>query len=468
MLKELNRKTVDAKKHPVRVLQFGEGNFLRAFADWIIDIMNEKSGFDGNIQIVQPRAHSAHKGEIVNSQDGLFHVVVRGVKNGKNVQETRLITCVNGVINAYGDYDAYLQEAENETLQFVISNTTEAGIIFNAADQTIDRVPETFPGKLTALLHHRFQHFKGAADKGLIMIPCELIERNGEILRETILQYCGQWNLSETFRQWVVQHNIFCNTLVDRIVPGFPADSISEVEKETGYHDKLVVMAEPFYVWVIEGPETVRKKFPAEAAGLNVKFVNDLTPYRTQKVRILNGAHTAMVPVAYLKGLRTVKEAMDDQETSRFIQDTIEKEIIPGLNLPDEDLQQFAKDVLDRFRNPYIRHELQSIALNSTSKFKVRVLPSLLAYAEKHRTLPKNIVQSFAALIRFYKGDWRGEKLPVNDNPEMIAFFSKVWESQDPKIVSRQVLSNVNIWGSDLNSVEGLTESVSEALTSLL
>ncbi len=195
-----------------------------------------------------------------------------------------------------------------------------------------------FPDKLTALLYYRFRYFNGAADKGLIMIPCELIEKNGETLRDTILQYIQHWNLPDAFRQWIVQHNIFCNTLVDRIVPGYPADSISEVEKETGYHDKLVVMAEPFYVWVIEGPEAVRKNFPAEAAGLNVKFVNDLTPYRTQKVRILNGAHTAMVPVAYLKGLRTVKEAMDDQDTARFIQDTIEKEIIPGLNLPDEDL----------------------------------------------------------------------------------------------------------------------------------
>jgi tagaturonate reductase len=467
MLKDLNRRTVDAKTHPVRVLQFGEGNFLRGFADWIIDVMNEKVGFDGNIQIVQPRAHSAHKGEIVNRQDGLFHVVVRGIRNGKNVQETRLVTCVNGVSNAYGNYGAFLQLAENDHLQFVISNTTEAGIIFNSADQTIESVPETFPGKLTALLYYRFRYFNGAADKGLIMIPCELIEKNGEVLRDTILQYSQLWNLPDAFRQWIVQHNIFCNTLVDRIVPGFPADSIAEIEKETGYHDKLVVMAEPFYVWVIEGPESVRKKFPAEAAGLNVKFVNDLIPYRTQKVRILNGAHTAMVPVAYLKGLRTVKEAMDDRETSGFIQETIEKEIIPGLHLPDEDLQQFAGDVLDRFRNPYIRHELKSIALNSISKFKVRVLPSLLMYVEKHQSLPKNIVQSFAALIRFYKGEWHGEKLPVNDSPEVVAFFSKAWESNDPKIIAREVLSNVDLWGADLTTINGLSQAIEENLKTL-
>jgi tagaturonate reductase len=460
MLKELNRSTAETKSFPFKVLQFGEGNFLRGFADWIIDIMNEKAGFNGSIQIVQPRAHGAHKGEVVNRQDGLFHVVVNGIRRGENVRETRLITSVTGVINPYANYQAFLQTGESDTLQFILSNTTEAGIAFNEGDNDAQRVPESFPGKVTALLYHRFNFFKGSSDKGLTVIPCELIEKNGEALRDMVLRYIQHWKLSEAFKQWVLQHNTFCNTLVDRIVPGYPTDTIAAVEKETGYHDKLVVMAEPFYVWVIEAPDTVKKKFPAEAAGLNVKFVSDLTPYRTQKVRILNGAHTAMVPVAYLKGIRTVREAMEDPATSAFIQQTIQEEIIPGLRLPDEDLHQFAQDVLDRFRNPYIRHELQSIALNSISKFKVRVLPSLLAFWQMKKALPTNLVHSLAALIRFYQGEWRSEKLPINDSAEVMEFFTSAWASGDIHFVVKEALGNVNFWGQDLNAVEGLSAQV--------
>lgn len=467
MLRELNRKTVPTKTHPVKVLQFGEGNFLRAFADWIIDIMNEKATFAGSIQIVQPRAGGAHKGEVVNKQDGLFHVIVSGIRNGKNVEETRLISCVNGVINPYTAYDRFLSQADQESLQFVISNTTEAGIIFQESDKDHHSVPETFPGKLTALLFRRFNLFKGASDKGLIMIPCELIEGNGEILRDIILRYIQHWNMPDNFREWVVNHNTFCNTLVDRIVPGYPADKIQEFEKQNGFQDRLAVMAEPFYVWVIQGPDEVKQKFPAESAGLNVKFVKDLTPYRTQKVRILNGAHTIMVPVAYLQGLRTVKETMDDPHMSKFVQDAIQQEIIPGLGLPDEDLHQFAQDVLDRFRNPYIRHELQSIALNSISKFKVRVLPSLISYWELKKALPQNIVRSLAALIRFYKGEWKGEKLPVNDSPEVLAFFQNVWQSNDVRYVAKNALANVNLWGRDLNEIDGLTDAIAESLSTL-
>jgi tagaturonate reductase len=466
MLKILNRQTVGAKAYPVKVLQFGEGNFLRGFADWIVDIMNEKSGFNGSIQIVQPRAHGAHKGDVVNQQDGLFHVVLRGVRQGNPVQETRLVTSVNGVINPYTDYQKFLITAENEWLQFIFSNTTEAGIIFSDADRH-DAIPETFPGKLTALLYHRFEFFKGAADKGLTTIPCELIEKNGEVLRDVILRYIEHWNLPEPFKLWILHHNIFCNTLVDRIVPGYPVDSIAEIEKETGYHDKLVVMAEPFYVWVIEGPETVRKKFPAEAAGLNVKFVSDLTPYRTQKVRILNGGHTAMVPVAYLRGLRTVKEAMEDSYVSQFIRDTIYTEIIPGLHQPDEDLHQFAQDVFDRFQNPFIRHELRSIALNSVSKFKVRVLPSLLAYYRQHKKLPANLVLSLAALIRFYQGEWKGEKIPLNDSEDVLNFFNSVWKTNDLARVVEETLGNIDFWGQDLRQIDGLADAVTADLSRL-
>ena len=462
--KKLNRQTVHTQQRPVKVLQFGEGNFLRGFADWIIDILNEKTNFNGDVQIVQPRAHGHHKGKMINDQDGLYHVVLKGIKNGITVDEIRLITCVQQVINAYHDFELFLKCGENPALQFMISNTTEAGIIFNEADASPDVVPETFPGKLTALLYHRFKFFDGAADKGLIHLPCELLEKNGESLKKCVLQYCDAWQLPDVFRKWIQQHNTFCNTLVDRIVPGFPTDTIDEITKVTGFDDPLTVMAEPYYVWVIEGDENVKKKIPALEAGLNVKFVKDLTPYRTLKVRILNGAHTALMPVAYLKGLRTVMEAMDDPSTATFVNQVMMNEILEVLPYPVFELKAFAQDVNDRFRNPFIRHELASIALNSISKFKVRVLPTLIDFEKIHRKLPDNIVLALASLICFYKGTWRNETTPVNDSDEVISFFKEVWQDADMHIVAKKVLGNTSLWGRDLNLVPRLTDRIGELL----
>src|SRR6187551_3274411 len=372
MLKKLNRETASGDNvRPVKVLQFGEGNFLRAFADWIIDTLNEKTDFNGAVQVVQPIKNGM--GKLVNDQDGLYHVVLNGIQNGKSFQQTRLISSVVDVVNPFENLPQYLQCAKNPHLKFIISNTTEAGIIFNANDTNPKSLPETFPGKLTMLLHYRYEFYNGASDKGLILLPCELIEKNGENLKNAILQYIKHWKLSDGFKTWIEQHNIFCNTLVDRIVPGFPKDTIQEIHQATGYEDNLVVMAEPFHLWVIEAPDSVKQAFPTEQAGLQVKFVSDLTPYRTRKVRILNGAHTALVPVAYLRGLRTVREAVEDKYAGDFVRKAIFGEIIPTLDLSKEELTQFANDVMERFQNPYIRHELMSIALNSISKFKVRV-----------------------------------------------------------------------------------------------
>ncbi|RAW00038.1 tagaturonate reductase [Pseudochryseolinea flava] len=467
-LKKLNRQSVVTKERPIRVLQFGEGNFLRAFADWMIDILNEKTEFNGDIQVIQPRAHSAQKGKLVNEQDGLYHVVIKGIRQGKPVKETRLITCLREVINAYEDQTTFFQTATNPTLRFVISNTTEAGICFKDEGYDNNHVAETFPGKLTQWLYQRYNFFQGDPSKGLILLPCELLERNGDALKDTILQYIAHWNLPDSFRQWLLNENTFCNSLVDRIVPGFPQDSIAEIETETGYDDKLVVMAEPFYVWVIEANQKLKDELPAQAAGLNVKLVNDLVSYRTQKVRILNGAHTVMVPVAYLRGMRTVGEVMQDQAMCSFVESVIQDEIIPSLHLPDEDLQQFASDVKDRFANPFIRHELASIALNSISKFKVRVVPSILEYHQRQHQLPKKLVHAFGALICFYRGSWNGESLPLNDDPAAIKFFAEQWKTNDPTSIANATLKRADLWGQDLSEIPGLTSQLAQEIEFLL
>lgn len=463
MLKSLNRTTAaKPQQHPVKVLQFGEGNFLRAFADWIIDLMNEKAGFNGAVQIVQPIAQGM--GAMVNVQEGLYHLVLNGIQQGKPVREIRLITSVTGVINPFENFQQYVSAAENPDLKFILSNTTEAGIIFSEKDNNPKTLPETFPGKLTLFLHHRYQHFKGAADKAVILMPCELIEKNGEALRHAILQYSSHWKLEAGFADWIKGPTLFCNTLVDRIVPGFPKETIHEIQTETGYEDNLVVTAEPFHLWVIEAPDGVQKLFPADKAGLQVKFVKDLTPYRTRKVRILNGAHTAMVPVAYLHGLRTVREAIEDKTVGVFVKKVLEEEIIPTLDLPQKELEQFASDVMERFQNPFIRHELMAIALNSVSKYQVRVLPSVLEYIKRKGKLPEKLLHSLAALIRFYKGEWQGQPIPLNDTPAVLEFFKKAWSSSDTRVVVKMVLANKDFWGMDLTAIDGLADEVEKHL----
>lgn len=465
MLKKLNRTTANQPQNrPVKILQFGEGNFLRAFADWMVDIMNERAGFNGAVQVVQPIAQGL--GEKLNAQDGLYHVVLNGIQGGQARRDVRLVTCLTGVINPYAQYAGFLKAAENADLRFIISNTTEAGITFDAKDSVQDAPAATFPAKLTALLYHRYQFFKGDNTKTVTLLPCELIEKNGETLRQTILQYITHWNLPEGFKKWIADDTLFCNTLVDRIVPGYPKDNITEICDQTGYDDSLVVMAEPFHLWVIEPKgdtqaiASLRKELPLEKAGLEVKFVDDLAPYRTRKVRILNGAHTTLVPVAYLHGLRTVREAVEDPYTGDFIREAIQEEIIPTLDLSREELQKFAADVIERFQNPYIRHELMSIALNSISKFQVRVLPSLLEYIRRKNALPGRLVHSLAALIIFYRGEWKGEPIALNDTPAVLDFFKKAWSQSDPSAVVRAVLSNSDLWKTDLTKIGGLAKAV--------
>jgi tagaturonate reductase len=366
-----------------------------------------------------------------------------------------------------------LANAENPDLRFVISNTTEAGIAYHKDNRLEDTPQKSYPGKLTALLYRRFQFFKGASDKGLIILPCELIDRNGDNLKKIILQYAVDWELGNEFIRWINEDNVFCNTLVDRIVPGYPKDKIDLITEELGYKDNLVVEGEQFHLWVIEGPKEVKEEFPASQCGLNVVFTDNMEPYRTRKVRILNGAHTSLVPVGYLYGIEKVRESLEDAVVGRFLKNVIFNEICPTLDLPEEELIKFSNDVLDRFKNPYLEHALMSISLNSISKYKTRVLPSVLEYIKRKNALPKHLLFSLAALIAFYKGDRNGEIINLADDQEVLDFFKSQWllvngsEKSIAKIVN-SVLSNTNLWGIDLAKIKGMEIEIASALDAII
>lgn len=458
-LPQLNRKAGDTAELPIRVLQFGEGNFLRAFVDWIIYRMNRDNGFGSGVAVVQPIKQGLVS--LLNEQDGLYTLFLKGFKDGQAVEEHELIDAIQKGIDPYHDYSAFMVEAQNPELRFIISNTTEAGIAFNAEDKLADTPQDSFPGKLAAFLYHRYLHFNGAADKGCIIIPCELIDRNGDKLKAVLLEYASLWGLDENFTQWLEQSNTYCNTLVDRIVPGYPKGREEAIWKELGYHDKLLCEGEQFHLWVIEAPDSIRSEFPAEKAGLNVVFTDNMEPYRTRKVRILNGAHTSMVPVSYLYGMETVRETVEHPVLGQYVRDTIFEEIIPTLTLPKAELSQFAEDVLDRFRNPYIKHYLISIALNSVSKFKTRVLPSLLEYARQQGRLPSRLVFALAALVRFYKGSRNGESIPLQDDDWVIGFLQDQWSRCDGSEaafakLAEAVLGWEEAWEENLLQIPGL------------
>ncbi|GAB1855918.1 tagaturonate reductase [Flavobacteriaceae bacterium MHTCC 0001] len=465
-MKNLNRESVSVQAHTERIIQFGEGNFLRAFANWMIHKMNEQANFDGGVVAIQPINQGLV--HMLNDQDGLYTLYLNGIKKGKAISEHEIIDCIQRGINPYQNYDAYLALADNPNLRFVISNTTEAGIAYNADDRLNDAPPSSFPAKLAALLHKRFLYFNGASDKGLIVIPCELIDRNGDNLKKIILQYVEDWSLGEDFKEWIEEDNIFCNTLVDRIVPGYPRDKMDTITAELGYKDNLVVEGEQFHLWVIEGPETVKEEIPAEACGLNIVFTDNMEPYRTRKVRILNGAHTTLVPVGYLYGIDKVRESLEDDVVGGFLRDAIFKEICPTLDLPEAELNQFANDVIDRFRNPYLEHALISISLNSTSKYKTRVLPSVLEYIKRKGELPKRLLFSLAALIAFYKGERNGESIPLKDDQSALDFFKAQWATNDIPAIAKATLKNTDFWGEDLTQYEGLEQEVAKSLQAIV
>ncbi|WP_425236877.1 tagaturonate reductase [Ulvibacterium sp.] len=457
-MNSLNRSTFSGSSYTERILQFGEGNFLRAFANWMIHEMNRKADFDSGVVVVQPIEQGMV--QMLNDQDGLYTLYLNGIKDGEAISEHQVIDCIQRGINPYENYSDYLANADNPNLRFIISNTTEAGIAYSKTDRLEDSPQKSFPGKLTALLYRRFQTFEGNPDKGLILIPCELIDRNGDNLKRIVLQHSNDWDLGNGFIDWIEEANIFCNTLVDRIVPGYPRDKIETLTQELRYKDNLIVEGEQFHLWVIEGPASIQQEFPAKECGLNVVFTDNMEPYRTRKVRILNGAHTSLVPVGYLYGIDKVRESLEDPTVGAFLKDAIFNEICPTLDLPKEELDQFANDVLDRFRNPYLEHALLSISLNSVSKFKTRVLPSILEYIKRRNELPKKLLFSLAALITFYKGERNEAFIPLKDDKEVLDFFKSQWASGDISSITKNTLMNTSFWGKDLTEFTGLLEAV--------
>ncbi len=460
-MKRLSKSIYPVSEYSETILQIGEGNFMRGFMNWHIQKLNDCTNFKGRAVVVPPRKGSV---AALNEQDGLYTLCIQGYHDGQEMNERMIIQSISRGISTYTDYDAFLQVAENPDLRFVFSNTTEAGLMFRKEDRLEDRPQASFPGKLTAFLYHRFKAFAGDEQKGLIILPCELVEHNGARLKEYVVGMAIEWELPLAFITWIKEANTFCNTLVDRIVPGFSKEVAEIVQKEEGYIDELLVTAEYYHLFVIEAPVFVQKELPFQEAGLNVLFVEDIAPYRISKVRILNGAHTAMVPIAYSCGIETVNEAVGDEDVGPFIRQMLEEEVLPGLELSRDELLLYTQSVWDRFCNPFVQHQLLDIALNSVSKFRTRILPSLLDYVELKKQLPMKLVFSLSSLIYFYRA--HAEK--IKDDETVLAFMKEAFEEekQSNEAIVAKVLSCESLWGRNLiTDIHDLVHAVADQLT---
>jgi tagaturonate reductase len=463
---------------PEKIVQFGEGNFLRAFVDWKVDELNAQGHFGGSVLVAQPiRQGMAAE---LQKQDCLYTVILRGIEGGAVVESRRIVTALSRAINPYDQWAELVKAFRGTDLRFVVSNTTEAGIAYVEEAHKPGVCPDSFPAKVANLLAERFESFKGDVKKGLVFLPCELIDRNGENLRKTVLQHAHAWKLSADFITWIETANYFCNTLVDRIVPGYPKDEAVRIGSELGYEDNLLVAAEYFHVWVIEGPKHLADEIPFHKAGLNVIWTDDMTPYRTRKVRLLNGAHTSSVLAAFEAGCNTVREMVEDPICGAFIRKAVFDEILYQVPLPPMERKAYADSVLERFGNPFIRHELLSISLNSASKWKVRVLPSLLDCQKHFGKLPPALSFSLAALIWFYAGEpvsaneLRGRRnrqaYPIKDDAPVLAFFAETWKKaadlkpESLRELAFATLGRKDFWGQDLNEIPGFTELVTSGL----
>lgn len=462
------------KDAPERVLQFGEGNFLRAFVDYFIDMLNEKTGFNSKVVLCQPIAPGL--ADKINEQEGLYTLYLRGFQDGAKVNKKRIISCVSRCLNPYNDFEEVLKCAENPDLRYITCNTTEAGIAYDPSCRFTDVPASSYPGKLTQFLYRRFQTFGSETGKGFVILSCELIDNNGKELEKCVLQYAAQWELGDDFMNWIREENLFCSTLVDRIVTGYPRSEADSINEENGYVDNLIDTGEIFGFWVIEGPKSLKEELPFEKAGLPVLITDDHKPYKQRKVRILNGAHTSFVLGAYLAGQDIVRDCMNDEVICGFMNKTIYDEIIPTLTLPKEELEEFAASVTERFKNPFIDHALLSISLNSTSKWKARVMPSLKGYLEKTGTLPKCITASFAFYLAFYRGQElkedgfhavRGnDEYLINDDRAVLEFFN-AHKQDNAAALTHAVCTNTDFWGEDLSKLPGFEESVAQTLKAI-
>lgn len=457
-MKTINDIYKKKNSRPEKILQFGEGNFLRAFADYLVDIMNDEGLFDGSVVICQPIENGLT--DLINAQDGLYTLVLRGRENGEPTEKTRVIESVSRCINPFKDFDALLDVARSESLEIIISNTTEAGITFCESDKLTDCPPSSYPAKLTRVLYERFMHFKGSDESTLYILPVELIDNNGTELKKCVKKYIELWNLSPEFSEWVDKCK-FSNTLVDRIVTGYPKKDIDSFIEKLGYTDKLLDTAEPFFFWAIEETDGLADVFPADKSGLGAVFCQDISGYKMRKVRILNGAHTVSVLGAYLAGFDIVRDMMNDEKFNSFILDTLKDEVIPFIPLPQDEKESFANSVLERFNNPFIDHRLLDISLNSVSKFKARCLPSLLDNV-KNGKFPKHLFFGLSCLIAFYNGKYdengkfignrNGEEYEIKDDKAVLDFFNEYSSSGE---IIDAVMRNRDFWGQDLTEING-------------
>ena len=462
------------KDEPEKVMQFGEGNFLRAFVDYWFDVSNEKAGWNGKCVLVQPIKPGL--AEMINKHEGLYTLYLRGRENGEKVDRKRVISSVSRCLNPYTEegYKAMMELAVSDDLEYIVSNTTEAGIVYDPSCQLEDKPANSFPGKLTQVLYERYKAGKG----GLVILSCELIDNNGKELLKCVNQYIDQWGLDDGFKKYVNEDCTFCSTLVDRIVPGRirDAEEVARLEEINGYSDPLLVVGEVFGVWNIEGPAWLEEKLPFKKAGVNCIVVPDVTPYKKRKVRILNGAHTGFVLGAYLAGFNIVRECMENSTVLGFMNKMLYDEVIPTLTLDKDDLMNFAKAVQDRFNNPFVNHELMSISLNSTSKWRARCFPSFAEYVEKYGKLPACLTTSFAAYLAFYSSniqeltdaglvckDPQGRTYTISDDRWVLEFYYD-HKDDDAAALTHAVMTNEQMWGEDLTKIEGFEAAVAADL----
>jgi tagaturonate reductase len=464
-MKELNKQIVNKPELPVKILQFGEGNFLRAFVDWMIHKANEAGVMNHGVVAVQPIAQGM--ADLLNKQDCLYHVYLEGIKDKQPAKEVTLVKSIVKTLNPYTEYEAYQKLFLSPDLEMIVSNTTEAGIRYEEGDDLTALPPKSYPAKITALLHQRFQKFGGAIDKGLLIICCELIEDNGSTLREYVLKHAAYNQLGDDFIAWVKTACHFYDTLVDRIVPGFPRETINEIKAEIGFDDNLVVKGEYFHVWAIGGDSVIKEKLPLNKAGLNVLYMDDIKPFRAKKVRILNGSHTAMVQVALQLGCETVMDAFNTPLVEKYINRMVEEEVLPAIHEDPEALKKFAAKILERFYNPFIKHYLKDISLNSISKWEARNFPTLKDNAVNLKKEAKLTTFSFAAFLVLYSGKSEVAFTP-NDTPEFVDFIQSTFNRNDIEGWVKGIVNSKKLWTVDLGAVPGFAENATKDVELIL
>ena len=466
--------------YPERVLQIGEGRFLRGFADWIIHQLNQMGIFQGRVVVVAPRPSGSENVRMLNRQDGLFTVGLQGIEDGQTVNRREIVTSVSRALDPGQNWESFLACAEDPKIAVIISNTTEAGIAYESESYIAGQCPKAFPAKIAAYLYHRYRHFSGALEAGVTVLPTELIHHNGDALRALVQRYAEDWSLPSAFIDWLAEANDFCNTLVDRIVTGFPPDiDRGQVFAELGYEDAFYTVAEPFYLWAIEAGARLQALWPGARLPRGVRFVEDVTPYERIKVRILNGAHTAMYPLAWLSKVPTVAEGMNDAILGPFVERLVLEEVIPAVADPalkprdgldggpfsPSQLREYAATTFERFRNPFLRHQIASLGLNNRAKIRARILPSLVDYAARFGEAPPKLAFSLAA-------HWLVERCQATDSAEddIEAAMKKVQAAWDHTALAAGVESWLGPdaeWGEDLSAIPDLGKRMVENIRAI-